>query len=221
MDRAGPVIDEIIGLCGAPVDHVDDRTVERGVVQQFAGRWCDKADAEQIFVTKSVRDLVTGHAIQFREAGNFDMKGIEKPVPVFEVVWRAQLQAARNGSTNVAIRGLAVLGEVEGGFLVFIIMGSSIERQGGFDGLVVDLGGVLGEDGPEGIRLGPTPEGRPYLEFQQYLLSLYVRGVLLAVNSKNNEADVLEVLRNHPHAVLKEHHFAHILLHIILCLLTY
>jgi class 3 adenylate cyclase len=36
---------------------------------------------------------VTGHSIQFRDAGNFDMKGIEKPVPVYEVVWRAELQA--------------------------------------------------------------------------------------------------------------------------------
>jgi len=81
-----------IGLnAGAAVQEEDDFF---GTTVQLSARVCDKADAEQIFVTKSVRDLVTGHAIQFRDAGNFDMKGIEKPVPVYEVVWRAQLQAA-------------------------------------------------------------------------------------------------------------------------------
>ncbi len=69
-------------------------------------------------------------------------------------------------------------------------------------------GGVIGEDGIGGIRLGPTPEGRAYLEFQQYLLSLHHRGVILAINSKNNVDDVLKVLREHPSMMLREDHFA-------------
>ncbi|MDO8505591.1 MAG: HAD-IIIC family phosphatase, partial [bacterium] len=69
-------------------------------------------------------------------------------------------------------------------------------------------GGVIGEDGIESIRLGPTPEGRPFLEFQKYLLSLFQRGIVLALNSKNNHDDVMKVLREHPHMVLKEEHFA-------------
>ena len=81
-----------IGLnAGAAVQEEDDFF---GTTVQLSARVCDKADAEQIFITQSVRDLVTGHSIQFRDAGNFDMKGIDKPVPVFEVIWRAQLQAA-------------------------------------------------------------------------------------------------------------------------------
>ena len=79
--------------------------------------------------------------------------------------------------------------------------------------IVLDLdntlwGGVIGEDGLEGIKLGPTPEGRPFMEFQKYLLSLFHRGIILAVNSKNNPEDALEVIRNHPYMVLKENHFA-------------
>ena len=69
-------------------------------------------------------------------------------------------------------------------------------------------GGVIGEDGIEGIRLGPTPEGRPFLEFQKYILALFQRGVVLAINSKNNHDDVMRVLHEHPHMVLKEEHFA-------------
>lgn len=79
--------------------------------------------------------------------------------------------------------------------------------------LVLDLdnvlwGGIIGEDGLDGIKLGPTPEGRPFLELQKYVLSLYNRGVILAVNSANNADDALEVFRNHPYMVLKEDHFA-------------
>ncbi len=69
-------------------------------------------------------------------------------------------------------------------------------------------GGVVGEEGIEGIALGPTPQGRPFLEFQQYLLSLYDRGIILALNSRNNPDDVATVLREHPHMLLREHHFA-------------
>ena len=79
--------------------------------------------------------------------------------------------------------------------------------------LVLDLdnilwGGIIGEDGMAGIKLGPTPEGSPFLEFQKYVLSLYHRGVILAVNSANNPDDALEVFRKHPYMVLKEEHFA-------------
>lgn len=79
--------------------------------------------------------------------------------------------------------------------------------------LVVDLdntlwGGVVGEDGMQGIRLGPTPEGRPFLEFQKRLLALGQRGVILAVNSKNNPDDAMQALREHPHQVLRPEHFA-------------
>jgi|APSaa5957512535_1039671.scaffolds.fasta_scaffold04225_2 FkbH-like protein len=79
--------------------------------------------------------------------------------------------------------------------------------------IVLDLdntlwGGVVGESGIEGVQLGPTPEGRSFLEFQKYLYSLYARGVILAINSKNNVSDAMEVIQNHPHMILKEKCFA-------------
>ncbi|MDX2149522.1 MAG: HAD-IIIC family phosphatase [Bryobacteraceae bacterium] len=69
--------------------------------------------------------------------------------------------------------------------------------------LVVDLdntlwGGVIGDDGLDGLRLGPTPEGEPYVELQDFLLGLKQRGVLLAVCSKNDPATAQEVFRRHP-----------------------
>lgn len=51
-------------------------------------------------------------------------------------------------------------------------------------------GGVIGDDGPEGITFGlETPTGMAYMEFQQYLKELSGVGVLLNVNSKNEQAN--------------------------------
>ena len=56
-------------------------------------------------------------------------------------------------------------------------------------------GGVLGEDGPQGIVTGSAFPGNCYLEYQRYLKRLAARGILLALVSKNNEADVEEAFR--------------------------
>lgn len=60
--------------------------------------------------------------------------------------------------------------------------------------LVLDLdntlwGGIIGDDGPEGIVLGKeSPTGMAYSEFQHYLKELSQLGVLLNVCSKNEDA---------------------------------
>ncbi len=79
--------------------------------------------------------------------------------------------------------------------------------------LVLDLdntlwGGIVGEDGLENLKLSLTPPGSGYLAFQQAILDHFNRGVLLAINSRNNPEDALLVLRTHPNMILKENHFA-------------
>ena len=79
--------------------------------------------------------------------------------------------------------------------------------------IVLDLdntlwGGIVGEDGFEGIKLGDDPVGRSYVEFQHNLLALNQRGILLAINSKNNFDDAIQVIKDHPNMVLKEDNFA-------------
>lgn len=69
-------------------------------------------------------------------------------------------------------------------------------------------GGIIGEDGMEGIALGPEHPGSAYVAFQRAVLTLHDRGVILALNSKNNDADVLEVLEHHPSQVIREAHIA-------------
>ncbi len=79
--------------------------------------------------------------------------------------------------------------------------------------IVLDLdntlwGGVVGEDGPQGIALSVSSPGSYFVAFQQALLDLHNRGIILAVNSKNNPEDAMEVIRKNPNMILKEQHFA-------------
>ncbi len=69
-------------------------------------------------------------------------------------------------------------------------------------------GGVIGEDGIDGIKLGPDYPGNAFVAFQRRLLDYQQRGFILALCSKNNQADLDEVLREHPHQVLRDAHFA-------------
>jgi FkbH-like protein len=79
--------------------------------------------------------------------------------------------------------------------------------------VVLDLdntlwGGVVGEVGLQGIELGEEGLGLAFQEFQRELLKLHDAGILLAIASKNNPDDALEVFREHPSMVLKREHFA-------------
>ena len=75
--------------------------------------------------------------------------------------------------------------------------------------LVLDLdntlwGGVIGDDGLEGIVLGQgSALGEAYVAFQHYARDLSRRGVILAVCSKNDEANALEPFDKHPDMVLQ------------------
>ena len=63
-------------------------------------------------------------------------------------------------------------------------------------------GGIIGEDGLEGIELGSEYPGTAFRDFQRNLLHFRKQGVLLAILSKNNEADVWEVFDQHRGMVL-------------------
>ena len=79
--------------------------------------------------------------------------------------------------------------------------------------IVLDLdntlwGGIIGEDGFDNIKLGDNPIGRSFVEFQKRLLGLNQRGIILAINSKNNFDDAIEVIQKHPNMILSEDNFA-------------
>lgn len=78
--------------------------------------------------------------------------------------------------------------------------------------IVLDLdntlwGGILGEDGIDGIRIGNNYPGNAFLFFQQALLELKNKGIILTVCSKNNEEDVFELWENHSDIILRKKDF--------------
>jgi FkbH-like protein len=79
--------------------------------------------------------------------------------------------------------------------------------------LVVDLdntlwGGIIGEDGMNGIKLAAEYPGAAYQALQRALLDLARRGILLAICSKNNLDDALEALEKHPGMLVRPKHFS-------------
>ncbi len=74
--------------------------------------------------------------------------------------------------------------------------------------VVLDLdntlwGGVIGDDGLNGIQIGELGLGHAFTEFQMWLKELKNRGILLAVCSKNNEDTAKEPFLKHPEMVLR------------------
>jgi FkbH-like protein len=80
--------------------------------------------------------------------------------------------------------------------------------------LILDLdntlwGGVIGDDGLEGIKIAQgDATGEAHLTVQRMALALRERGIVLAVSSKNNDEVARKPFRQHPEMLLKEEHFA-------------
>jgi FkbH-like protein len=80
--------------------------------------------------------------------------------------------------------------------------------------LVLDLdntiwGGVLGDDGVEGLTIGlGSAVGEAFLDVQRMALALRDRGVILAVASKNDHDIALKALEGHPELLIRPHHIA-------------
>lgn len=77
--------------------------------------------------------------------------------------------------------------------------------------VVLDLdntlwGGILGEDGIEGIKIGGDYPGSAFMEFQKGLLELKSTGIILTICSKNNESDVIEAWKKNPNLIIKKEH---------------
>jgi len=79
--------------------------------------------------------------------------------------------------------------------------------------LVVDLdntlwGGVVGEDGLAGVQIGGSFPGNVYAALQREIKGLLDRGVILAINSRNNPQDVWPIFEQRPEMLLRKEHFS-------------
>ncbi|MCC7050399.1 MAG: HAD-IIIC family phosphatase, partial [Bacteroidia bacterium] len=74
--------------------------------------------------------------------------------------------------------------------------------------LILDLdntlwGGIIGDDGLDGIQIGNLGVGEAYTQLQRWAKQLKERGIILTVCSKNNEETAKEPFEKHPDMVLK------------------
>lgn len=165
----------------------------------------------------SFRSRTLGADWSFRKAVNLEL-GLRAPaeVQICDVEFLSALRGITAAEDARAWYESKQLGSPD--FLVDVAQELShliaARKQGPKKVLVLDLdhtlwGGVIAEDGIEGIELGDSsPRGEAFKAFQKYLLALSERGVLLAVCSKNDHARAIEVFEKHPEMVLRREHFA-------------
>jgi len=70
-------------------------------------------------------------------------------------------------------------------------------------------GGIIGDDGIDGILIGQgDPTAEAHLHLQMTLLKLRERGIILAISSKNEDATARAPFNDHPDMILRENHIA-------------
>lgn len=78
--------------------------------------------------------------------------------------------------------------------------------------LILDLdntlwGGIAGEEGINGITLSEFKEGARYKDFQKRIKDIKNTGIIIAIVSKNNEREALDIIKHHSDMVLKTDDF--------------
>jgi FkbH-like protein len=204
----------------------DRSQFERGIVRQTAALWDTLSDRSPALIVQS--NYVLPYERQF---GNFDHKVGETFYPMVVRLNAATTEMARE-RPQVLINDVESLASYVGRkhwsdeklwtlakafcalehlpLVAQNVVDILLSNAGHVVKCVVtDLdntlwGGVIGDDGMEGIALGPFGEGEPFFRLQHYLLDLKRRGIVLAVCSKNDEATALEPFASHPEMVLRQ-----------------
>jgi FkbH-like protein len=230
LDAAVIVLDEgaFVGLNGQPNDECEARAIAdaEAFLKRLARSVSEGSDAPVIVATipfvgsriSSSDAALTGSTSRFlMHVNNSIIAGARD---LEWMMWDLATLASQVGINNwfdpVRFHEVNAPFRIELGPLVADHLCRTIAAITGKSGraLVVDLdntlwGGVIGDDGISGIRLGRnSAEGEAYLGFQQFVLNLRQRGIVLAVSSKNTDAVAREPFRSHPEMLLKEEHIA-------------
>jgi FkbH-like protein len=135
------------------------------------------------------------------------------------LIFDMELLFRRYGEDALLSNALWYAGRIRYTAQMFDVLGATLRQllsaytQASRKVLVVDAdntlwGGIVGETGPHGVALGEDGSGRCYRDFQRSLKALQGMGVLLALASKNNQADVDEVLDQNSAMILRREDFA-------------
>jgi FkbH-like protein len=190
----------------------------------FCARHLDKVVIANTFCLSSSRWLgfadITHQASQKAAEAtlNARLASIAKARPTL-LLFDIEVLFRRHGEDTLVSNAFWYAGRIRYTGRMFDLLAETIRRavdayaQKNRKVLVLDLdntiwGGVVGELGPLGIALSEDGSGRCYRDFQRSLRAIQKTGVLLAVSSKNNAADVDEVFDRNEMMVLRREHFA-------------
>src|SRR5215469_3052093 len=193
-------------------------------LEGFCTRHAEKVVVTHTFCAGSNRplgfaDLTDRTSLKEIEASlNARLTAIAKAHPNL-LVFDMELLFRRHGEDALVSNALWYAGRIRYTGRMFELLAETIRRALAAHGqksrkvLILDLddtlwGGIVGELGACGVALGEDGAGRCYRDFQRALKALQKTGVLLAIASKNNEADVLEALDSNPMMVLRREDFA-------------
>ncbi len=162
------------------------------------GNYSTKLDVSFIWQIRKLNYLLQENAAKYTNVYLVDLSSIQNRFGrnntiSNEIYYTAKITVALDMIPYVASNVVAVLAAMQGR---------------GKKCVVLDLdntlwGGVIGDDGIGNIEIGELGRGHAFTNFQLWLKQLKERGVLLAVCSKNDEANAKEPFEKHPEMVLK------------------
>jgi FkbH-like protein len=193
-------------------------------IESFCGRHPEKVVIANTFCLSSNRwlgfaDLTHQNSLKDIETSlNGRLVSIAKAHPNL-LVFDMELLFRRHGEDALLSNALWYAGRIRYSARMFELLATTIRQalaahaQTSRKVLIVDLdntlwGGVLGELGATGVALGEDGAGRAFRDFQRSLKALQRTGVLLAIASKNDQADVEEILDDNPMMILRREDFA-------------
>lgn len=162
------------------------------------GNYSSKLDASFIWQIRKLNYLLQESAAKYSNAYMIDLASIQNRFGrnntiSNEVYFTAKITLAFDIIPYVAKNVTDVISSMQG----------KVKKC-----VVLDLdntlwGGVIGDDGLGNIEIGELGRGHAFTDFQLWLKQLKDRGILLAVCSKNDEANAKEPFLKHPEMILK------------------
>ena len=163
------------------------------------GSYANKVDSSFTFQVRKLNYELMRHSQQYPNLFICDIAGLQNKLGR-DVMF----------STNVYVSTEMVLSVDALPYVASRVMDIVCAIKGQFKKcLILDLdntvwGGVIGDDGLEGIQLGHgLGIGKAFTEFQMWVKKLKQRGIIICVASKNNEETAKEPFEKHPDMVLK------------------
>lgn len=134
-------------------------------------------------------------------------------------VFRYRRMIEREGENNSFSLKMWYMGKILHSMNILKEISEEIKRQILISGrtpkkvLLLDLdntlwGGLAGENDVTPVILSEDKSGAAYKSFQRMIFWMKEQGVVLGIVSKNNENDAIDIIRNHPHMVLREADFS-------------